>query len=98
MVDHPAKYRWSSYAANALGDSNAILSQHDDISLGSSASRRQQVYLGLFDDNLSADVVNFFRQSLQSGTPLGNDQFKFQIEAVIGRKVGWPCSGQPKKE
>ena len=25
MVDHPAEYRWSSYAANALGNDNVIL-------------------------------------------------------------------------
>jgi putative transposase len=98
MVDHPTKYRWSSYGANALGESNAILSQHDEyIGLGASAVLRQKVYLGLFDDNLSADMVKFFKQSLQSGTPLGNDQFKSQVEAVIGRKVGWHSPGRPKK-
>lgn len=99
MVDHPAKYRWSSYSANALGVSNAILSQHEEyISLGTSADLRQKVYQGLFDDNIETDVIDFLRQSLQSGTPLGNDQFKSQIEAAVGQKVGWVRPGRPKKQ
>ena len=98
MVDHPAKYRWSSYSANALGVSNAILSQHEEyISLGTSADLRQKVYQGLFDDNIETDVIDFLRQSLQSGTPLGSDQFKSQIEAAVGRKVGWVRPGRPKR-
>jgi putative transposase len=98
MVDHPAKYRWSSYAANALGVSNAILYQHEEyIGLGVSTVHRQKVYQGLFDDHLESDVLELFRQSLQSGTPLGNDQFKTQIESAIGRKIGRVGPGRPKK-
>lgn len=100
MVDHPAKYRWSSYAANAFGTSNAILHQHDEyVSLGASANLRQEVYQGLFDydSDAGAGALALLRQSLQSGTPLGNDQFKAQIEAVGGKKVGLIGRGRPKK-
>ena len=72
--------------------SNAILSQpqHEEyIGLGTSADHRQKVYQGLFDDKFEVDVIDFFKQSLQSGTPLGNDKFKSQIETAVGRKVGW---------
>ena len=97
MVDHPAKYRWSSYAANALGMNNSILHQHDEyIGLGASKDHRQKVYLELFDYDLDSGALELLRQSLQSGTPLGNDQFKAQIERVVGRKVGWICPGRPK--
>ena len=97
MVDHPAKYRWSSFAANALGASNVILNQHDEyLNLGKTPKLRQQVYQGLFDVDAEADVVKFLRQSLQSGTPLGNDQFKAQIEGVVGRKLGKIGPGRPK--
>ncbi len=99
MVDHPEKYRWSSYAANALGASNAILSQHEEyINLGVSSEQRQQIYQGLFDDRLESEVIDFLSQSLQSGTPLGNDQFISQIEATMGKKVGCIQPGCPKKK
>ena len=50
MVDHPAQYRWSSYAANALGVSNAVLTaQAEYVVLGRLPEDRQSVYRGLFE-------------------------------------------------
>jgi len=99
MVDHPAKYRWSSYAANTLGVSNVILHPHDEyLNLGVSPKIRQRVYQGLFDVIEEPDILKFISQSLQSGTPFGNDQFKIQIEAAVGRKLGRVSPGRPKKE
>lgn len=99
MVDHPEKYRWSSYTANALGADNAILSEHEEyINLATSSDQRQKVYQGLFDDNLETEAVDFLRQSLQSGTPLGNAQFITQVETTIGGKVGCIRPGRPKKQ
>ncbi len=37
------------------------------------------------------------RASWQTGTPLGNDKFKEEIEAVLGRKVGQNRRGRPVK-
>lgn len=77
IVNHPAKYRWSSYVANALGISNAILNQHVEYTgLGILPEHRQKVYQGLFDENLEIYAFKFFKQSLQSGTPLGDELFK----------------------
>ncbi len=99
MVDHPEKYRWSSYTANALGADNAILSEHEEyINLATSSYQRQKVYQGLFDDNLETEAVDFLRQSLQSGTPLGNAQFITQVETTIGGKIGCIRPGRPKKQ
>jgi putative transposase len=99
MVDHPAQYRWSSYAANALGMSNAILHQHDEyIGLGVSPDLRQKAYQELFVCDSDSDVLELLRQSLQSGTPLGNDQFKARIEAAVGKKIGSIGPGRPRKK
>jgi putative transposase len=99
MVGHPAQYRWSSYAANALGMSNAILHQHDEyIGLGASPDLRQKAYQELFVCDFDSDVLELLRQSLQSGTPLGNDQFKARIEAVVGKKIGSIGRGRPRKK
>jgi putative transposase len=48
MVDHPAKYRWSSYAANAQGVNNAVIQVHGQyLALGKTPEARQAGYRGL---------------------------------------------------
>ncbi|MCH9698547.1 MAG: transposase [Gammaproteobacteria bacterium] len=98
MVDHPAEYRWSSYAANALGNDNVILKPHDEyLSLGRTPALRQKAYQELFDVEVEPGSLGFLRKSLQSGTPLGSDRFKAQIETAVGRKLGKMSPGRPKK-
>jgi putative transposase len=98
MVDHPAKYRWSSYAANALGVDNAILTEHSEyVALAQLPENRQSTYCGLFDKEVESDELALLRESLQTGTPLGNEKFKAQIESVLDLKVGYARRGRPKK-
>lgn len=97
MVDHPAKYRWSSYAANALGVSNAILKAHAEyVALGGLPDDRQSVYGGLFDPGLDSEALALLRCALQTGTPLGNQKFKAAIETTLDLKVGFARRGRPK--
>ena len=99
MVDHPAKYRWSSYAANALGVSNAILSgQAEYVALGRLPDVRQSAYRGLFDSVADSDELALLRCALQTGTPLGNARFKMEIEATLNLKVGYARRGRPRME
>jgi len=99
MADHPAKYRWSSYAANALGVSNAILAVHAEyLALGNSPDARQTAYRGLFDRMEEANELKLLRSTLQTGTPLGNARFKMEIEAALNIKVGFARRGRRKKE
>jgi len=98
MVEHPAQYRWSSYAFNALGVSNAILAiQAEYAALGRLPSERQSVYRGLFDRLHDADELALLRSALQTGTPLGNDKFKAEIEVALNLKVGYARRGRPQK-
>ena len=99
MVDHPVKYRWSSYAANALGVSNAVLTpQAEYVALGRLPVDRQSVYRGLFDGAPDADELALLRCALQTGTPLGNVRFKMEIESALDLKVGFARRGRPRKE
>lgn len=99
MVDHPASYRWSSYTANALGVSNAILTAHAEyVALGRLPDDRQSAYRGLFEVDTASDEQDQFRCALQTGTPLGNAQFKGQIEAALRVKVGFAQRGRPRKQ
>ena len=99
MVDHPANYRWSSYAANALGVSNAVLTAHTEyVTLGRLSDNRQSVYRDLFDGGSTSDELKLLRCALQTGTPLGNERFKAEIEASLDILVGHARRGRPEKQ
>jgi putative transposase len=98
MVDDLEKYRWSSYAANALGVSNAVLTAHTEyISLGGLPDARQSAYRGLFEGKMDSEELTLLRCALQTGTPLGNNKFKAEIEAALDLKVGYVRRGRPRK-
>lgn len=96
IADHPAKYRWSSYAANALGVSNPVVTgQEEYMVLGHTPADRQSVYRNLFDSPVGFVELELLELALQSGTPLGNEEFNSQIEALSGRKIGFFNRGRP---
>ena len=96
MVGHPAEYRWSSYTANAEGESNAILHHHEEyLNLDRDTQTRRTVYRALFQSQNIADEHKLIRDSLCSGTPLGNDRFKEYIEQISRCKVGHARRGRP---
>ena len=49
------------------------------------------------DEFTNADEQELIRQSLNSGTPLGSDQFKKNIEKVSCNKIGYSVRGRPTK-
>lgn len=99
MVDDPTKYRWSSYAANALGTSNAVLTpQVEYVALGRLLIDRQSVYRGLFGRPSDSEELGLLRCALQTGTPLGNEKFKAEIEATLNLRVGFAHRGRPVKK
>ena len=98
IVDDPADYPWSSYRANALGEHNPLLSPHAlYLALGANEAERQTAYRDLFSTQLDPDTLTAVRSCLQTGTPLGNDRFRTQIEQALGVKVGYSARGRPKK-
>jgi putative transposase len=61
MVDHPAKYRWSSYVANAQGVDNAVIQAHKQyLVLGDTPENQQAAYRGLCE--IKADNECFKQQ------------------------------------
>jgi len=65
------------------------------LSLGKTPEARQAAYQGLFESAIHPKELNLIRASLHSGTSLGNDRFKQQIEAVVGGTVGFSKRGRP---
>lgn len=98
MVTAPDEYRWSSYRANAFGDSDVVVTPHSVYSaLGRNCTQRQYVYRQLFRRVLAAEQVREIRAAVQTGTPLGNDHFRKQIEVMLQCKVGQARRGRPIK-
>jgi putative transposase len=98
MVAVPSAYPWSSYAANAAGERDPLVTPHAGyLALGNTDLERQQAYGSLFETALDDKVVREMRDCLQTGTPLGNERFRDEIERVVGRRVGQTTRGRPRK-
>ncbi len=98
MVKYPEAYVWSSYRANALAEVNPVLTAHKFYTrLGQTKQQRAEAYRESFKEKLDEYLVNDIRNAVQTGTPLGNERFKEQVEALLGKKVGYAARGRPKK-
>lgn len=98
MVKGPGEYRYSSYAHNALGKPDSLLTPHPlYLSLHSNPQQRQRAYRHLFRDTLSDDLLTQVRDTTNACLVLGNDHFRDQIEIMLGRSVRHGKRGRPRK-
>lgn len=98
MAEHPAEYRWSSYRANAQGESDALIQPHAVYdALGPDAAGRQAAYRELFRYELEPELVDEIRRATNGNYALGSDLFAEQIAAALGRRVTPGKSGRPRK-
>ena len=75
MVQHPMHYRWSSYAANANGKSNSLVSPHSIyLSLGASNHERGKRYRALVEQGLDEDTLNEIRFATNRSEILGDGE------------------------
>ena len=96
MVEHPSAYRWSSYRSNASGAPIAPVSPHRlYLSLGQDKDDRALSYRELFRQCIASDCMRDIRATVQTGTPLGNQRFREQIEKMLQCKVGQSRRGRP---
>lgn len=97
MVNHPAEYKWSSYAANAQGEENLIIQPHVLYNaLGLDEVSRQAAYRELFRYELDIGVVDEIRKATNGNYVLGSSKFSEQIAATLGRRVVAGKAGRPK--
>jgi putative transposase len=96
MVNKPIDYMWSSFAANATGKVNQVVTSHDLYkALGDQPETRHAAYRELFRHTLDSESVHAIRATVQTGTPLGNDRFREQVEIALGCKTGQARRGRP---
>lgn len=98
MVRSPALYRWSSYRCNGQGRDDALVMPHSIyMTLGRTKASRQEAYKALFKAHLEQGDLNDIRSAWQTGTPLGNGDFRQKVEAKLKCKVGQARRGRPAK-
>jgi putative transposase len=98
LVDDPAQYRWSSYRANALGETNSRLTPHPAYAgLGCGDRERQSAYRALFRAQLDGEAINDIRLALSQNQPLGNQRFAEKIEQITGIRREAKPRGRPKQ-
>jgi putative transposase len=93
MVDHPASYPWSSYAANSGARSDPSISPHAQFeALAPSSGKRHAAYRGLFDVEMDEPLLEAIRDATNAGYPLASEDFKTAVIAPLG----WPTGpGKP---
>jgi putative transposase len=99
MVEDPAHYRWTSYRANALGQSDRGVTPHALYrALGRSDKERQVAYRALFGAELDRAAIDDIRLALNQSQPLGNGRFHAKIEKMIGVRREAKPRGRPRLE
>lgn len=99
MVPHPGDYLWSSYHFNAELKSSLLLTPHEEyLALGVQAEERAAAYRALFRSELDAGELKEIRSAVNGGFALGNERFKAEIAAMLGRRVHRLPSGRPRKD
>jgi putative transposase len=99
MVAAPADYRWSSYAGNALGEPDAILTPHPHyLALGRDEIERHEAYRELVHLSISDDDLLAIRNHVQQQRVLGTAPFQAAIEAMSGRCAHIRPRGRPARQ
>jgi len=84
MVDHPAKYPWSSFRHNAMGIETKLIKAHPAYAaLGTSDEERRMRYRELFQHAIPDLTLQNIRDACNKSWVLGDNSFKKQIEAQL---------------
>ena len=98
VVDGPDDYLWSSYAANALGVDNVMLTPHAVYRrLGKTKENRCFAYRQIVSQALDDRELEAIRLAAHYCSPLGDDRFRERIEEKLGTPVGQQTRGRPRK-
>lgn len=98
LVARPPEYRWSSYAHNALGQSDEMISAAREYQqLGDSEKARNKAYRKLFKQKLDPQLITDITESALKGWVLGDSRFASKIEKLSGRRTTPLPRGRPRK-
>lgn len=96
MVLHPKDYRWSSYAVNAGGMSDTIVTPHKHyLSLAPSTAARLEAYRALVAEAMTEADIKAIRSATNGNFVLGNNRFQREIEKALGQRTRPGKPGRP---
>ena len=96
MVNVPQDYRWSSYHANALGETSSLITpQNEYRRLAIDENERLEAYRALFKVHLDEEVVGQIRSATNGNYALGGGRFQREIETALGRRASRGQAGRP---
>ena len=88
IVANPGEYPYSSYAHHAYGSADKLLTPHDCyLALHHDPGSRPRAYRELFAHELRQKQVDEIRRQTKLSTYLGDDRFRAQVEALLGRTL-----------
>lgn len=84
------------YRVNAFDEKSGIITSHPDYSaLGHDTTERTRAYRELFRHAMESEQVHDIRATVKTGTPLGNDRFRDEVEKALKCNVGQACRCNP---
>lgn len=95
IVDHPGKYLWSSYRANAEGRPDPMLKPHPEfLALAHDEIARRRMYRGMFDEVFSEELLSEIRAATNRGHAFGSRAFKNLLASARKRRVATSEGGR----
>ena len=97
LVEHPKQYDWSSYAHNALGKEDPLISEHHLYKkLATWVKSADKVYRSLFKKRITETELEIIRNSTNKGWAMGDEKFAKKIEKLGGRRATQLPRGRPR--
>ena len=94
MVAHPSEYPWSSYAFNALGRANDLVTPHALYqALGSAEQARQTAYPASFNASIDEKDLREIQETTNESWVLGSERFKSDVERPLQRQAAPKARG-----
>ena len=97
LASHPEEYDWSSYAHNALGQKDPLVSEHRMYKkLSTWVKPAHKIYRSLFNNRLSTTELEFMRNTTNKGWAMGDEKFAIKNEKPGGRRATQLPRGRPR--
>jgi putative transposase len=88
LVEIPDDYAWSSYAFNATGADDKLVTPHAQYrKLGRSLKSRQTAYRGGFEQSFDKDFLVQIRNATNKAWVLGDEAFAASLEGKLNRRA-----------
>ncbi len=98
MVNHPAEYPWSSYAFNALGKEDQLVTSHSEYRrIGATEQDRQSAYRQLFRARIPEMTLGALREATNKAWVMGGERFKARVSKQMDRPLQSSGHGGDRK-